>query len=71
MRQNLAIVPVYLQIGRVSASVADLVVAAGHGHSLKGKALLLIDVEKVAETINYLDEGLLTSNLKGVLREVD
>ncbi|MFP5236986.1 MAG: hypothetical protein ACLGSD_13875 [Acidobacteriota bacterium] len=40
MRKELQTVPVQVRIGSVPAALADEIVAAGHGLSLKGRAVL-------------------------------
>ncbi len=55
MRKNLERVPVYAPIGDITANQADSMVAAGRGHSLRGKALMLFDTAHLEQLLSDLD----------------
>lgn len=71
MRKSLEFVPVYQKIGLIPATSADSLVTAGSAHSLRGKALLILNPASLEPHIGELqiDPEILTT-ITHALRKV-
>ena len=55
MRKHLKDVPVYVSVGHLAVSTADHMVGTGHAHSLRGRALLLLDNSALEIALTEMD----------------
>ena len=68
MRKTLSSIPLQVPIGRVPAALADEIVAAGAGISLKGRAILLLSLSGLEQLLSELNADPETAGL--ILRAV-